>query len=123
MWNALVRCSKVWIYNFERTIKTLLCGYKRTPCYVECTLCKALTNHSTCCCHTSTCIGCCRYAYYQAADAAPVLPPVSNAAQLDEQWAAMLLARGAGKLATFVDTEALRARGFAWDDDEAADEQ
>jgi hypothetical protein len=47
----------------------------------------------------------------------PVLPPVSNAQQLDEQWAALLLARGAGKLATFVDTEALRARGFAWDDD------
>jgi hypothetical protein len=48
-----------------------------------------------------------------------VLPPVLNAAELDEQWAAMLVARGAGKLATFVDTEALRARGFAWDDDPA----
>jgi hypothetical protein len=52
-----------------------------------------------------------------------VLPPVANAAELDEQWAAMLVARGAGKLATFVDTEALRARGFAWDDDPAEEQR
>ncbi|WIA39038.1 hypothetical protein OEZ86_005184 [Tetradesmus obliquus] len=59
------------------------------------------------------------YAHYQAADARPVLPAVPNAQQLDEQWAALLRARGAGKLATFVDTQALRARGFAWDNEEA----